>query len=402
MRRPLTSPTLLVLWSRGTPQSRTPQSRTLRTSRRIPPPSWKSHPLLPSKPCRTTSALIGRSYMVAGQLGAALHTMAILQAYQAEVLKEMDEGDGVTPEAVKELRRATNLALRATKHTARAVGLSLATAERHLWLNLMEKAFLLDAPISSSGLFGYAVNAVVDKFNNKQFMLCRAREPASSSCSRERLAPSKEPVGRVSEPMHPPRYTVWGDRGRSASRQHPHKWVDLKPLNKPPRRLLRVAPDTRIRKRRASPTLLDRNGPLKHICPSLGFRILDPVNCPVGSVLEFLRHKFSAGAAATTLRVCVAAIAARRDSDDVPRGRHLFVSSFMRGAKRLRPVCPPSFPSWDLSVVLKGLLEPPFEPLESAPVRILTLKVALASFKRVGDFQALSVSEWRPQRASRV
>ncbi len=52
----------------------------------------------------------------------ALHTMAILQAYQADVLKEMDEGTGLTPEAVKELRRATDLALRATKHTARAVG----------------------------------------------------------------------------------------------------------------------------------------------------------------------------------------------------------------------------------------------------------------------------------------
>ncbi len=31
--------------------------------------------------------------------------------------------------------------------------------------------------------------------------------------------------------------------------------------------------------------------------------------------------------------------------------------SFRRGARRLRPVYPPSFPSWDLSVVLKGLLE---------------------------------------------
>ncbi len=39
----------------------------------------------------------------------------------------------------------------------------------------------------------------------------------------------------------------------------------------------------------------------------------------------------------------------------------------------------------------------PFEPLESAPERILTLKVtllsALTSLKRVGDLQALSVSE---------
>ncbi len=54
--------------------------------------------------------------------------MAILQAYQADVLKEMDEGTGLTPEAVKELRRATDLALRATKHTARAVGRSMAAS----------------------------------------------------------------------------------------------------------------------------------------------------------------------------------------------------------------------------------------------------------------------------------
>ncbi len=55
------------------------------------------------------------------------------------------------------------------------------------------------------------------------------------------------------------------------------------------------------------------------------------------------------------------------------------------------PVRPPSFPSWDLSVVLKRLLEPPFEPLGSALKRILTLKVTLSlnTFKRVGDLQAV-------------
>lgn len=39
--------------------------------------------------------------MLAGQAGMVLSTMAILQAYQADVLKEMDEG--LTPEVVKEL-----------------------------------------------------------------------------------------------------------------------------------------------------------------------------------------------------------------------------------------------------------------------------------------------------------
>ncbi len=73
------------------------------------------------------------------------------------------------------------------------------------------------------------------------------------------------------------------------------------------------------------------------------------------------------------------------------------VSAFMRGIRHLRPVRPIAVPSWDLSVVLEGLVVAPFEPLESAPDRILTLKVtlllALTSLKRVGELQALSVSE---------
>ncbi len=137
--------------------------------------------------------------MASGQAGSALHTMAILQAYQAEVLKEMDEGDGMTPEAVKELRRATDLGLRATKHTGwvaiRCSMAGLVVAECHLWLNLTEirekeKAFLLDAPISSSGLFSDVVNPVVDKFRAaktqsaafKQFMPCSALESGLCLC----------------------------------------------------------------------------------------------------------------------------------------------------------------------------------------------------------------------------
>ncbi len=178
-------------------------------------PSWKSRPLLPSKPCRTTSALIGKSYIVAGQADMALHTMAILQAYQADVLKEMDEGTGLTPEAVKELRTATDLALRATKHTARAVGCSMAgsvAAERHLWLNLTEirekeKVFLLDAPISQSGLFWEAVSSVVHKLRSaktqsaalKQFMPRSSRDystPSSSFCPPR----TRSPHSNLSQP----------------------------------------------------------------------------------------------------------------------------------------------------------------------------------------------------------
>ncbi len=48
-----------------------------------------------------------------------------------------------------------------------------------------------------------------------------------------------------------------------------------------------------------------------------------------------------------------------------PLGRHRMVSAFMRGVRRLRPTRPMAVHSWDLSVVLEGLVTAPFEPLES-------------------------------------
>ncbi len=93
---------------------------------------------------------------------ASLHTMAVLQAYQADLLKDLDNGQGLSPDEVAELRRTTDLALRATKQAATAMGRSMAAMvvmERHLWVNLAdlerkEKGFLLDAPVSPSELFG--------------------------------------------------------------------------------------------------------------------------------------------------------------------------------------------------------------------------------------------------------
>ncbi|KAL0187634.1 hypothetical protein M9458_014733, partial [Cirrhinus mrigala] len=126
-------------------------------------------PTLPSKPLRTTSALLGKGYTSAGQAGACLHTMSLLQAYQADLLKELAEGEKVD---LEELRKTADLALRATKETARAVGRSMAAmvaAERHLWLTLSDmkekdRVFLLDAPLESSGLFGDAVDSVVNRY----------------------------------------------------------------------------------------------------------------------------------------------------------------------------------------------------------------------------------------------
>lgn len=82
--------------------------------------------------------------------------MAVLQAYQADLLKDLDQGQGLSSDAVSELRRTTDLALCATKQTAAAVGRSMVekvAMERHLWVKLAdirekEKGFCLDALVS--------------------------------------------------------------------------------------------------------------------------------------------------------------------------------------------------------------------------------------------------------------
>lgn len=66
-------------------------------------------PTLPTKPCRTTSGLVGKAYMEASRAGASLHTMAIMQVYQADLLRDFDKGKGVGSEDIKVLRRSTDL-----------------------------------------------------------------------------------------------------------------------------------------------------------------------------------------------------------------------------------------------------------------------------------------------------
>ncbi|KAL0146695.1 hypothetical protein M9458_058035 [Cirrhinus mrigala] len=134
--------------------------------------SWRGPPRLPSRACKFSSTLVAKAYAASGQAASALHAMAILQVYQAKVLKDLHEGVP-DPELLHELRSATDYALRATKVTAQALGRAMSTMvvqERHLWLNLAEmrdaeKARFLDAPISQAGLFGEAVEEFAQQFS---------------------------------------------------------------------------------------------------------------------------------------------------------------------------------------------------------------------------------------------
>ena len=115
-------------------------------------------------------------------------------------------------------------------------------------------------------------------------------------------------------------------------------------------------------------------------------------------MLSFLQEGLERRLSPSTLKVYVAAIAAHHDAvDGKSLGKHDLIVRFLRGARRLNPPRPLSIPSWDLSLVLSALQRPPFEPLQSAELKILSCKtvllVALASIKRVGDLHAFSVDE---------
>ncbi len=123
----------------------------------------------------------------------------------------------------------------------------------------------------------------------------------------------------------------------------------------------------------------------------------DPVNCPVGTVLEYLQARLSAGVSHSTVKVHVAALSAYHSPlDGNTVGKHPLVICFLRGARRMRPPVRSRVPTWDLAVVLEALCKPPFEPIEEISDRHLSLKttflLAITSLKRVGDLQALSVA----------
>lgn len=64
--------------------------------------------------------------MATGQACGALPIMVVLQAYLADLLKYLFQGEGLFPKAVTELHIATDLAPCTTKQTARSIGLSMA------------------------------------------------------------------------------------------------------------------------------------------------------------------------------------------------------------------------------------------------------------------------------------
>ncbi len=100
---PLTSPTLWVLWSRATTAIPVVEDTLASSFALFGALPGSPRPLLPTKPGRTTSALYGKSYIEAShrQAWPPYDGQSAKPTTGWMYLRGMDEGTGLTPEAVR-------------------------------------------------------------------------------------------------------------------------------------------------------------------------------------------------------------------------------------------------------------------------------------------------------------
>ncbi len=119
----------------------------------------------------------------------------------------------------------------------------------------------------------------------------------------------------------------------------------------------------------------------------------DPRRCSIRAVLSFLQQGLERRLSPSTLKVYVAAISAHHDPvEGRSVGKHDLVVRFLRGARRLNPLRPPSLPSWDLALVLRALQIAPFEPLQSVELNLAAS--ASARGPETGDPEREETAHW--------
>lgn len=120
----------------------------------------------------------------------------------------------------------------------------------------------------------------------------------------------------------------------------------------------------------------------------------NPLAPSVSKVLDLLQNDLESGLAYNSLRVQVSDILAMLNNH---WAFNPLVIRFLKAAVKIRPPMKSYFPKWDLTLVLKALLLPPFEPLSSCSLLHLTLRsifyIAIASASRVSELCASSVKE---------
>lgn len=174
--------------------------------------SWPSSrkPTLPTTKDRLTAQLAGKSFALGVQAVAAANNIALLAAS----LSRLTTGkNALSGEEIEEASRISGAILHLTQALAVCAGTSMATSvvvERHLWLSMTamkktDKAALLNAPISDSGLFGAAVKDATVRFGLPMAGGCRAdsKEPPRSTVSSRHGSRARRRARRAAAPDAP-------------------------------------------------------------------------------------------------------------------------------------------------------------------------------------------------------
>ena len=128
----------------------------------------------------------------------------------------------------------------------------------------------------------------------------------------------------------------------------------------------------------------------------------DPFQASAPLIADFLLHLFKdLGRKPSTIAGYRTALAgALKTSQGIDYGKDSSLTSLILSFFREQPRSIRSFPSWDLGLILKVLLKPPFEPLQLAEMKYLTWKTIfltlLASGSRRGEVHSFDYKKVRP------
>ena len=123
-------------------------------------------------------------------------------------------------------------------------------------------------------------------------------------------------------------------------------------------------------------------------------REIDPICATVQLVSEFLLEKQKGGLATRTLEGYRSAIAnTLKHASNLDLSNNMEISAMLKNFRQTSMVNRNPAPKWSLTLVLNMLRNAPFEPLDTASLKLLTLKtvflLALASGKRRGEIHAI-------------
>ncbi|KAE8579987.1 hypothetical protein XENTR_v10024262 [Xenopus tropicalis] len=113
--------------------------------------------------------------------------------------------------------------------------------------------------------------------------------------------------------------------------------------------------------------------------------------CHIPTLLDFLQNGLGKGLGVNSLKVQVSALSILFQHQ---LAMHPDVRTFLQAATRIKPPYKDPLPPWDLNLVLRALQNPPFKPLATIDLKLLTWKVAflmaISSARRVSELGALS------------